>query len=269
LGWALIIYSAGIGFALAQTPPEPLPPAVLPPTAEGDWVRTDPTGSGSWDHLTDHFKQAVLTPEGIAMASRGGRGGRGGPSGPGGRGGQGANADATPHQAGQPYVVRQNTCGYNGGQLGLEYDSEGFHMVFGKMEALIVQERGGSRRIYLDGRTLPPATLRPPTGSGYSVGHVEPDGTLVVETMDMTQGGVTAGGFRTPETKVIQRYIPSADGRHLRIVFEWNDPKIYKEPHTYEYTFDRMAAGSYALEEFCDATAPLNGQSIVPPVQKN
>ena len=142
-------------------------------------------------------------------------------------------------------------------------------MVLGKTEALVVQERGNSRRIYLDGRGLPTPAVRPPTGSGFSIGHVQSDGTLVVETTDMTPGGVTAGGFRTPETKVIQRYIPSADGRHLRLVFEWIDPKIYKEPHTYEYTFDRMAAGSYALDTFCDATDPVWGQSIVPPVQKN
>ncbi len=79
---------------------------------------------------------------------------------------------------------------------------------------------------------------------------------------------VTAGGYRLPDTHFIQRYIPSADGKHLKIVFEFNDPRIYVKPHSFEYTFDRMAAGSYALEEFCDATDPLEGQSIVPPEQR-
>jgi hypothetical protein len=55
-----------------------------PPVAEGDWVRTDTNGSGSFDHLLSTYKQASLTPEGQAMMAAGGRGGRGG-----GRGGPG------------------------------------------------------------------------------------------------------------------------------------------------------------------------------------
>jgi hypothetical protein len=248
----------GAGLALAQQP-------AAPPSVEGDWVRTDPIGSGSWDALTKTFTPAVLTPEGAALMQAGGRGGRGGGRG----GGSGAAADTTPHPPGVPYIVRQNSCAFNGGgQLTMEYDSEGFHMVISKEEALIVQERNGSRRVYLDGRPIPDASVRPPSSSGYSVGHFEPDGTLVIETGDMTPGTVTAGGYRTAETRVIQRYIPSPDGKHLRITFTWIDPKIYQKPHTYEYTFDRMDPGSYALETFCDATDPLWNQSIVPPEQK-
>lgn len=268
-GATLIVGAAATFFLHAQgLPPsaqEQDVPAVLPPTVEGDWVRTDTHGSGSFDGLLRTYTPASLTPEYAGRAGgRGGRGGRGG-----GRGGGQQSADTGPHQAGQPYVVRTQTCAYGGGvQLGLEYDSEGFHMVLGKDEALVVQERGASRRIYLDGRALPSPSVRPPTGSGYSVGHIEPDGTLVVETTDATEGGVTAGGYRLPDTHFIQRYIPSADGKHLTLRFEYNDPRIYAKPHTYEFTFDRMAAGSYALEEFCDATDPLNGQSIVPPEQQ-
>ena len=73
-------------------------PATKPPVVEGDWVRTDTNGSGSFDNLTKSFKPAVLTPEGQAMMAAGGRGGRGGggrggppgAGGPGGRGGAGA-----------------------------------------------------------------------------------------------------------------------------------------------------------------------------------
>jgi hypothetical protein len=141
-------------------------------------------------------------------------------------------------------------------------------MVLGRDEALVVQERGASRRIYLDGRALPDPSVRPPSGSGYSVGHFEKDGTLVVETTDASAGGVTAGGYRLADSHFIQRYIPSPDGKHLTLRFEFNDPRIYAKPHSFEYTFDRMAAGSYALDEFCDATDPLEGQSIVPPEQR-
>lgn len=239
--------------------------APVPPTVEGDWVRLDPVGAGSWDALTKTFTPASLTPEGAALAQGGGRGGRGG-----GRGGPGGGAaDTGPHEVGVPYLVRQSSCSFNGGgQLGMEYDSEGFHMVVSKQEALVVQERNGSRRIYLDRKGIPDASVRQPTSSGYSIGHFEADGTLVVETGDMTPGSVTAGGYRTAETRVIQRYTPSPDGKHLTITFIWNDPKIYAKPHTYQYFFERTEPGSYALETFCDATDPLWNQSIVPPEQK-
>ena len=242
-------------------------PSLKPPVVEGDWVRTDANGSGDFGHLTSSYKPASLTPEGQAMMAGGGRGGRGG-----GRGGANGNgtapADAPAHVAGQPYVTSAQTCRFGGApQLGLEYDSEGFHLVMNQKDAVFLQERGAVRHVYLDGRTLPTAALRPPSGSGYSVGHFEGD-TLVVDTTDMTAGTVTAGGYRTPETHAIQRYIPSADGKTLVLKFTWIDRKIYKEPHEYEYTFERMAPGSYALETFCDATDPLWGQSIVPPPQQ-
>jgi hypothetical protein len=251
-------------------------PASRPPVVEGDWVRTDTNGSGSFDNLTKTFKRAVLTPEGQSMMAGGGRGGRGGggrggPPGAGGPGGRGgvSTDPAEAHVVGQPYVTGGQTCRFGGTpQLGLEYDSEGFHLVMSKTDAVFMQERGAIRHVYLDGRALPTAATRTPTGSGYSIGHIEPDGTLVVDTTDMTAGGVTAGGYRTPESHVIQRYIPSADGQHMTLKFTWADPKIYQTPHEYEYTFDRMEPGSYALETYCDATDPLWGQSIVPPPQQ-
>ena len=247
-----------------------------PPVVEGDWVRTDTHGSGSFDGLTSSFTPASLTPEAKALvgSGRGGRGGggRGAPGGgPGGRGGAaGQGTDpAQAHVVGQPYVTGTQTCRFSGAaQLGMEYDSEGFHLIMNKNEAVFLQERGATRHVYLDGRALPTPDVRKPSGSGYSVGHIEPDGTFVVETADMTAGGVTAGGYRSTDSHVIQKYIPSPDGQHLTLKFIWSDPKIYVTPHEYEYTFDRMAPGSYALETYCDATDPLWGQSIVPPPQQ-
>jgi len=75
-------------------------------------------------------------------------------------------------------------------------------------------------------------------------------------------------GYRLADTHFIERFVPSADGKHLTLRFEYNDPRIYEKPHVYEFTLDRMTAGSYALDEFCDATDPLEGQSIVPPQQQ-
>lgn len=227
------------------------------PDLEGSWLRTDLEGSGAYDGLTKKFTPAVLTPEGQAALSRAGRG----------RGPQ-YEVSSTPHAAGQPYVVRQNSCVFNGGfGLGLEFNSVAFHVIQNKEEILIVRDGVGSRRIYMDGRKLPDAGVRDASNLGFSIGHYE-NGTLVIETTDLTAGPVTAGGYRTPETHLMERYIPSADGKHLIIRYEWQDPKIYLKPHVYQYTFDRLPADAIAMEDFCDASDPKENWSIVPPAQQ-
>ena len=139
-------------------------------------------------------------------------------------------------------------------------------MIKDSTKAVFTQERGGQRVVYLDGRGMPESSMRSPTSSGFSTGHIEPNGTLVVETVDMTPARIAAGnGVRSTETHLTQRYIPSADGKHLILELTWKDPKLYAKPHVYEYTFDRMPEGSYVHDEFCDASDPLEGQSIVVP----
>jgi hypothetical protein len=228
------------------------PQTVLPPTVEGNWVRTDTIGSQSFDGLTKTFTPAELTPKGKEEVAK------------------------TPQRGGQRPETRSATgaivtnptpCIYNGGQLTMEYDSEGFQAVKTKSEFVFVQDRGADRHVYLNKTELPDSNLRTPTPSGFSIGHIEPNGTLVVKTTDLVPGRVTAGGYRTANTVVEQKYIPDADGKHLEIVFTWTDPEIYAKPHTYKYTFERLPAGAYSLDEFCDATNPLEGQSVVAPPQ--
>jgi hypothetical protein len=229
------------------------PQTVLPPSVEGNWVRTDTLGSQSFDGLTKSFTPAELTPKGKEYLANM-RGGRGRP--------------AEVRTATGVVVTNPTPCIYNGSQLRMEYDSEGFIATKNKTMVMFTVDRGGDRYVYLDKKAIPDASLRAPSSSGYSIGHIEPDGTLVVTTGDMTPGPVTAGGYRTPKTIVEQRYIPDPDGKRLKIVFTWNDPEIYAKPHTYTYTFERLPKGSVSLDEFCDATNPLEGQSVAPPPQK-
>jgi len=44
-------------------------------------------------------------------------------------------------------------------------------------------------------------------------------------------------------------------------------PKVNQKPHEYQYELDRLPAGSYAFEEWCDASDPIEQQSITPPPQ--
>ena len=228
---------------------------------EGDWVRIDPNGSGDFGGLTSKFTPAALTPDGRAAAEAMRRV-QAAPRGP-------AYTDDKPHDPGQPYIVVSKPCAsgpFGGGALGINPDSGAIHFVVSRNEIVLAPERGGIRHIYMDGRKHPDVSRWTPTGSGHSVGRVE-NGELVVDTMGIAPGGVTAGGWRTPETHLIEHFVVSPDGNHLTIKYRWEDAKLYQQPHEYQYELDRLPAGSYAFEEWCDASDPLEQQSIVPPPQ--
>ena len=249
-------------------------PSAQQPTApdrhvEGDWVRVDYEGAGSFGGLNATIPPAQLLP-GASAGGRGGgaRGGGGGGRGPGGRG---AAQTTGPNAVGVPYIVVQQPCGGGGGRgngaLLINPDSGGVHIIEHKDEVVFAGERGGVRHIYLDGRPHPNDWV--PTGAGHSVGRYEGD-VLVVETVGLTAGTVVAGGLRSPETRLIERFEVAADGKRMTITYTWDDPKIYQKPHTYRYIFERVPAPagvSYAFEEWCDASDPLEKQSIVPPKQ--
>lgn len=237
---------------------QPAPKVVLPPTVEGDWVRTDLIGVGEYAGFELHMPKPVFTPEGEQLISKMKRA---------------SGFDNIAKKVGNVYVVRPHPCIFSGtGEGAIEFNSDGFHAIKSKTEMVIDNEGVGNlRHIYLDGRPLPAPGTRTPTSTGYSVGHIEADGTLVVETTDIIQaapGGGVQGAFRTPESVVTQRFEPSADGTTMKIVYTWTDPKVYAQPYTYVFTFQRMAPDAIALDHFCDATDPLESQSIVPPKQQ-
>ena len=227
---------------------------------EGDWVRTDPNGSGDFGGLTSTFTPASLTPAAATMMAAA----RQAQNAPRGRG----FTENRLHKEGEPYIVVDRPCGggFASGALGVNPDSGAIHIIQHKDEVIIAPERGGSRHIYMDGRAHPDLSRWTPSPSGHAVGHYE-NGVLVVDTVGFAQGGVTAGGYRTPETRLTERFEVSADGKRLTIKYTWNDPKLYQTPHSYEYVLDRLPSGSYALEDWCDASDPIEQQSIVPPKQ--
>ncbi len=251
-----IFAAAGQGVVLAQNAKAGVPDR----SPEGDWVRTDRAGSGSWDGLTSKFQKAVLTPEGARIVANY----HPGPRGP-------AYTENRVHAVGDPYVVVSKPCGvggpFSGGGLGVNPDSGAIHIVVQKDEVIIAPERGGIRRIYTDGRAHPDLARWTPTGSGHAVGHFEGP-VLVLDTVGLSRGPVPAGGWRTPQTHLAERFEVSPDGKHMTIRYTWTDPKIYAAPHSYDYTFDRLPPGSYAFEDWCDASDPAERQSIVPPAQK-
>lgn len=227
------------------------PDKVLPPTVEGVWVRTDTNGSRSFDNLTSTFKQAELTSAGKEMLAK--------------------------LPVGQRFeqriingvmVTNPTPCIYNGGQLTVDVDSEGFIAVKSKDEIVFVQDRGADRHIYLNRKVIPNADARNPTPSGYSLGRIDANGTLTITATNFAPARVVAGGYRRPTTVLEQKYIPDADGQHLKLIMTWSDPEVYAKPHVYEYTFERTPQGFKPGDEYCDATNPLEGQSVAVPTQR-
>jgi hypothetical protein len=141
--------------------------------------------------------------------------------------------------------------------------------VEGKDEVIFAGERGGVRHIYTDGRKHPDPSRWTPTGAGHSIGWYEGN-ILVVETVGLTAGAVPGGGQRTPETVLTERFQVAPDGKTMTVTYTWTDPKIYSQPHTYRLLFDRaptVNGVSWAFDEWCDASDPVEGQSIVAPRQ--
>src|SRR4051812_22352358 len=120
----------------AQTRPESLKGIER---LEGDWVRTDPNGSGEFGGLTSTFTPASLTPEATAQMQEGRRQAAI-PRGP-------AYTEEKPHAVGQPYIVVQKPCAPgpfgSGGALGVNPDSGAIHFVISKNEIILAPERGG------------------------------------------------------------------------------------------------------------------------------
>jgi hypothetical protein len=234
---------------------------------EGDWVRIDPDGVGSFGGLSGVIPPAQLLPGVSAPAGRGGRGGRGAPP---------TSGSGGPNPEGVPYIVVAQPCsgggpGRSNGALLVNPDSGGIHFIEHKDEVIFAGERGGVRHIYLDGRSHP--NVWTPTPAGHSVGRYDGN-ILMVETTGFMPGMVPGGGVRTAETRLLERFEMSPDGNRLTVTYTWEDPKVYQKPHVYRYYFDRApmveskgTKVSYALEEWCDAGDPVEKQSIIPPKQ--
>jgi hypothetical protein len=231
--------------------------AASAPDLEGGWVRVDVDGSGSFNGLAAKFPRAVLTPAAQAAAAEQAK-----------RAAQPrfdfARDPSKPRPPGEGYVVTDGNCNLPGG---VEPNSAAFHLVQSRDQVLIVRENPGlPRTIYMDGRAHPALSRITPNAVGHSTGRYE-GGAFVVATIGLVQGNVTAGGWRTPETRLTERYRVSPGGQRLTIAYTWEDPKVYVKPHTYQIVAERTPPGSWAFESWCDSSDPSQRLSIVPPAQ--
>jgi hypothetical protein len=100
-----------------------------------------------------------------------------------------------------------------------------------------------NRWIYLDRKEHIPADEYEAGVNGDSIGRWDGN-TLVVETtlFHPENGilGIPGGGFRTPESKLVERFRLLNNGRVLQVLSTWTDPKVFRTPHTYELRYTRL-----------------------------
>jgi hypothetical protein len=251
---APVLLAAFLGSGRTAAGQQPAPAPV--PDLSGGWLRLD-SGSGSFDGTAQKLPPAELTSAGRSMVVRGdGRnlipaGGGSGPA----------------KQAGEAYVVNNGACTPEGtGGSAINPNSTAIFLLQSKDEVLMVREGPGGRRFHMDGRRHPDPARLAPSMYGHSTGRYEGN-ALIVETVGLSEGTVQGGGKRRPETRLTERFELAPDGKRLTITYTWDDPVLYVRPHTYQYFFERLPEGSYALETWCDSSDPLQRQSIIPPKQ--
>jgi hypothetical protein len=232
------------------------PTSAVVPDISGGWLRLD-SGSGSFDGTVQKHPPAALTAAGRSMVVVGD-----------GRNVIPPGAGSGPaNKEGQPYIVNSGACTPEGtGGSAINPNSTAIFLLQSRDEVLMVREGPGGRRFYMDGRPHPDLARLTPSLYGHSTGRYEGN-ALIVETIGLSEGNVQGGGKRRPETRLTERFELAPDRKHLMITYTWDDPVLYVRPHTYQYIFERLPEGSYALETWCDSSDPLQRQSIVPPKQ--
>jgi len=114
----------------------------------------------------------------------------------------------------------------------------------GKREIVIAPESAVAtpRHLYLDRSAHINADVWDPNTVGDSIAHWEGD-TLVVDTIGFEpEHGMTAipgGGFRTADSRLVERFRLLKNGSLLSVMFTWIDPKVFRTPHTYEFRYTR------------------------------
>ncbi len=113
------------------------------------------------------------------------------------------------------------------------------------------------RTIHLDGSPRPddyePDATDYSGFSGYSVGHFESDGTLVIETTGFaaTRWGIERGIDSSTQKRVVERFKLTNDGNAMTVSYTLEDPVYLSEPVTRTGRYQKIADHELAFE-LCD-----------------
>jgi hypothetical protein len=112
-----------------------------------------------------------------------------------------------------------------------------------------------TRVIHLKGKASPPNSK--PSVLGYSVGHFEPDGTLVVETSGFSAApwGNGAGIDSGPQKKIVERYQLTHGGLNLSLSYTQEDPEYFTQARSGQGAFAKVPDFNFAKNPPCDLKA--------------
>jgi hypothetical protein len=96
-----------------------------------------------------------------------------------------------------------------------------------------------------------------PTTNGDSIARWDGD-ALVVDTIGFSDEkgmrSIPGGGFRTSTTHLTERFRLLGDGDVLSVTFTWEDPNVFRTPHTYELRYRRLPSTyQFSAPPACDA----------------
>ena len=108
------------------------------------------------------------------------------------------------------------------------------------------------RVIHMDGAPKP-ANYKP-SMDGWSVGRIESDGTLVVETdgFEPTPWGLARGVDSSAQKRSVERYKLNADGLGITASYTITDPVYLTAPYTVHGQYRKVADYEFPVEPPCD-----------------
>jgi hypothetical protein len=110
---------------------------------------------------------------------------------------------------------------------------------------VIMTEYGAAqnRWIYLNRSTHIDKDAFEPALNGDAIGRWEGNTLVVESTMFSPDKGILSipgGGFRTEDSKLVERFTMLKNGQVLQVISTWTDPKVFRTPHTYEYRYNKV-----------------------------
>ncbi|HKQ85620.1 MAG TPA: hypothetical protein VJS43_02500 [Candidatus Acidoferrales bacterium] len=141
----------------------------------------------------------------------------------------------------------------------------------GKVIGMLAKSPSSVRYIYMDGRSHPAKDEIDPVTNGNSIGHWEDD-ALVVDTIGFSDRGITAipgGGFRTPDSHLVERFHLLNGGAILSVTSTWDDAKVFTTPHSYEFRYYKVSQIGLPLQYGCSANDQDRAKFIMSAMQNS
>ena len=140
-----------------------------------------------------------------------------------------------------------------------------------KVIGMLAKSPSSVRYIYTDGRSHPAKDEIDPVTNGNSIGHWEGD-ALVVDTIGFSDRGITAipgGGFRTPDSHLVERFHLLNGGAILSVTSTWEDAKVFTTPQTYEFRYYKVPQIGLPLQYGCSANDQDRAKFIMSAMQNS